>query len=145
MSRRGNGERGFHPHYFGGRILNLLQMITGELEGRSGKSVRVSELCSRACCRPACLSGFLSFSVFLGLWGDEKKKPRGSRQEVPAPRIKVCHCDVQPTWPTPSTGSTLLPYIVFDSLVRQAHTAQSLEPTGHRMFRGIRDISLCAR
>lgn len=30
----GREKRDFHSYYFGGRILNLLQMITDELEGR---------------------------------------------------------------------------------------------------------------
>lgn len=81
--------------YFGGRILNLLQMITGELEGRSGKSVRVSELRRTACCGtsrpPACLCGFLLYLRFTGYEGMKKKKlPGGRRQEVPESGIKVC-------------------------------------------------------
>lgn len=116
---------GFHRPYFGGRILNLLQMITGELEGRSGKSVRVSELRCCACCGPsrppasppASLCGFLSYLCFTGYEGMGKKKkkkhPEGSRQEVPAPRIKVgsgSYCDVL----TCSAGS--LGWVQFSAL-----------------------------
>lgn len=63
----------FHWPYFGGRILNLLQMITGELQGRSGKSVGVSELRRSACCGPprppACLCRFLSYLRSTGYEG----------------------------------------------------------------------------
>lgn len=126
----------FGRPYFGGRILNLLQMITGELEGRSGKSVGVSELRRCACCRPsrppACLCVFLSYLRFTGYEGMEKKTPWGSRQEVPAPRTKVCsgsYCDVRPARPAPSAGFSSLPYIPFDSLVvSRAHTTQRFEP-----------------
>lgn len=153
----GEVERGggvFDRPYFGGRILNLLQMITGELEGRSGKSVRVSELRRWACCGPsrppACLCGFLSYWRFTGYERMEKKKkhPQGSQQEVPAPRIKVCsgsHCDVWPARPAPSAGSSFLPYILFDYLVvSQAHTSQNFGPNVQNIYSGVEYISFCA-
>lgn len=53
-------------------------MITGELEGRCGKSVGVSELRRCACCRPsrppACLCVFLSYLRFTGYEGMEERK-----------------------------------------------------------------------
>lgn len=137
-TKASEGRGSFGRPYFGGRILNLLPMITGEREGRSGKSVGVSELRRCACCRPsrpparppACLCSF-RICVLQATRGWGKKTPWGSRQEVPAPRIKVCsgsYCDVRPARPAPSTGFSSLSYIPFDSLVvSRAHTAQRFE------------------